>query len=214
MVRRQMKTGAPNDGRLATDRPHIFKLNAGYNFDWDGSSTNSTEIKGFFLGQSGTPLSTTVSAYSALTFLGERGDLGRLDTFTQTDLGVTHRYRFGRDSKYAVAFDVDVLNMFNEQAATNRRTQLFVGGLAANSIRQFFPGVVDETSFIQQIFNGGISSQILELNRRGNAGATTCGVSGAVGSGSCVGFATDARFMEPTQWQLPRSVRFGFRFIF
>lgn len=204
--------GAPNDGRLATDRPHIFKLNAGYSKQW--SNSNTTDIKGFFIGQSGTPLSTQVNAYSALTFLGERGDLGRTDTFTQTDLAISHKYKFGSDSRFTLAFDLDVLNVLNEHAVTNRNTTLFTGGLAFNSIAQFFPNVVDETSFIQQIFNGGISAQIRELNNRGNAGATTCGLTGEVGSGSCAAFATDARFNQPTQWQVPRSVRFGFRFIF
>ena len=206
--------GAPNDGRLATDRPHIFKLNAGYNKSWNG--TNTTEVKGFFIGQSGTPLSTQVSAYSALTFLNSRGDLGRTDTFTQTDIAVTHKYKFGRNEKYTLAFDVDVLNLFNQEAVTNRRTQLFTGGLADNSVVQFLPNVVDETSFIQQIFAGGLSSQIIELNNRGNMAVdpNTCGASGLVGSGSCSGFATDARFLQANQWQVPRSVRFGVRLQF
>lgn len=203
--------GSPDDGRLATDRPHIFKMNAGYNIGWGGSSPNSTELKGFFLAQSGTPLSTQVSAYSANTFLNGRGDLGRTDTFTQTDFAVTHKYRFGRDSRFTMAFDVDILNLFNEQAVTNRHTVLFTGGLAANSVVQFLPNVVDETSFIQQIFNGGLSSQIRELNNRGNQGLSTCG---ANGMSTCAPFTTDARFDQPNQWQLPRSVRFGFRFIF
>ncbi|MEZ5346703.1 MAG: TonB-dependent receptor [Pyrinomonadaceae bacterium] len=202
--------GAPNDGRLATDRPHIFKLNAGYNIDWKGSN-NTTEIKGFFLGQSGTPLSTTVSAYSALTFVNGRGDLGRTDVYTQTDLGVTHRYKFGRDSRFTMAFDVDVLNLFNQETATSLRTQLFTGGLSDTSVVQFLPGVTDETTFIQQIFNGGLSAQILELNRRGDAGLSTCG---ANGNSSCSGFKTDARFLQPEQWQIPRSIRFGVRFTF
>jgi len=201
--------GAPNDGRLATDRPHIFKLNAGYNINWAGGN-NTTDIKGFFLGQSGTPLSTTVSAYSALTFVNGRGDLGRTDMFTQTDMGVTHKYKFGRDNKFTMAFDLDVLNLLNRETATSLRTQLFTGGLSDSSVVQFLPGVTDETTFIQQIFNGGLSQQILELNSRGDAGLSTCGD----GTASCAGFATDARFMEATQWQIPRSVRFGFRLIF
>ena len=57
--------GNPDNGRLATDRPHVFKVNAGYNYDWQGNNSNTTEIKGFFLGTSGSPISTTVNAYSA-----------------------------------------------------------------------------------------------------------------------------------------------------
>ncbi len=203
--------GKPDNGRLATDRPHVFKINAGYNFDWGGSKANTTEFKAFFLGQSGTPLSTRVSFYAANTFLFGRGDLGRTDTYTQTDFAVSHKYKFGRDAKYTVAFDVDVLNLLNQNAVTNRFPVIFSGDLAAPAIQQFFPTVTDETRFIQQVFNGGLSSSILELNRRGNAGLSTCG---AAGTSSCSSFKTDARYNQPSDFQLPRSVRFGFRFIF
>ncbi|HEY8563537.1 MAG TPA: TonB-dependent receptor [Pyrinomonadaceae bacterium] len=195
--------GEPDKGRLATDRPHVFKVNAGYNFDWWGSSANSTEFKAFFIGMSGTPISTRVSAYAANTFLFGRGDLGRTERYTQTDFAVSHKYRFGRDARYTLAVDVDVINLFNEHAVTNRYPILFTGDLAASSVEEFFPGVTDETSFIRQIFNGGLTSTILELNRRGNAGLDDYSA-----------FKTDARFNQPTDFQLPRSIRFGFRFIF
>jgi hypothetical protein len=203
--------GTPDNGRLATDRPHVFKANAGYNFDWWGSRVNTTEFKAFFIGQSGTPISTRVNAYSAGSFLFGRGDLGRTDRYTQTDFAVSHKYRFGRDARYAVAFDVDVLNLFNEHAVTNRYPVLFAGDLAAEAVTQFFPNVTTETAFIQQIFNGGLTDTIRELNRRGDAGLSTCGADGA---SSCEAFKTDARYNQPNDFQLPRSIRFGFRFIF
>ena len=58
---------------------------------------------------------------------------------------------------------------------------------------------------------GGQTDTIRELNQRGDAGLSNCGTDGA---SSCSGFATDARYNQPSQWQLPRSIRFGFRFIF
>ncbi|MEP6924187.1 MAG: TonB-dependent receptor [Pyrinomonadaceae bacterium] len=204
--------GKPDNGRLATDRPHVFKVNAGYNFDWFGSKVNTTELKAFFIGESGTPLSTRVSSYSATSFVFGRGDLGRTPFFTQTDFAISHKYKFGRDAKYAIAFDVDALNVFNQNAVANKFLVLFSGDLAAPTVSGFFPGVTDETSFIRQIFNGGLSSTITELNRRGNAGLSTCGDNGA--AGSCAPFKTDARFNQPNYFQEPRSIRFGFRFIF
>jgi hypothetical protein len=203
--------GKPDNGRLATDRPHVFKINGGYNFNWWGNKANTTELKAFFLAQSGTPLSTRVSAYAANTFLFGRGDLGRTDTYTQTDFAITHKYKFGRDSRYTLAFDLDVLNLFNQEAVTNKFVVLFSGDLAAPAVQQFFPGVTNETQFIQRIFNGGLSATVQELNRRGNAGLSTCG---ATGTASCAAFKTDARFNQPADYQLPRSVRFGFRFMF
>jgi hypothetical protein len=78
-------------------------------------------------------------------------------------------------------------------------------------VQPFLPNVTSETAFMRQIFNGGLASTIQELNRRGNAGLSTCGANGTT---SCAAYKTDARFNQPAQWQLPRSVRFGFRFIF
>ena len=203
--------GDPDNGRLATDRPHVFKVNAGYSFDWWGSKVNTTDFKLFQIAESGTPISTRVNSYSAGSFVFGRGDLGRTDFFTQTDVALTHKYRFGRDNRYTLAFDVDVLNLFNQNAVTNRFQTLFSGDLAAESIQQFFPGVTTETAFIQRIFNGGIASTIQELNNRGNAGLSTCG---ANGTSSCAAFKTDARYNQPNQFQYPRELRFGFRFIF
>lgn len=200
--------GNPDNGRLATDRPHIFKVNAGYNQVWSGS--NTTELKGFFIGQSGTPISTRVSFYGANTFLNGRGDLGRTGIYTQTDLAVTHKYRFGRDSRYTLALDLDILNLFDERNVINRQELIFGSDLSAADVNFLLPNVTDELTFIGQIFNGGLAAQIRELNSRGDAGASTCGN----GSRSCAAYVTDARYNQPSQFQLPRSVRFGFRLIF
>ncbi|MEP7039346.1 MAG: TonB-dependent receptor [Acidobacteriota bacterium] len=86
--------GAPDNGRLATDRPHVFKINAGYSFNWWNSKTNTTDFKVFQIAESGTPLSTRVNSYSAGSFLFGRGDLGRTDAYLQTDVALTHKYKF------------------------------------------------------------------------------------------------------------------------
>lgn len=200
--------GNPDNGRLATDRPHIIKLNAGYNQVW--SSSNTTEFKGFFIGQSGTPISTRVSFYGANTFLNGRGDLGRTEMFTQTDFAVSHKYKFGRDSRFTLAFDLDVLNLLNEKNVTDRTGGIFTSDLSSADVNLLLPNVTDELTFIGQIFNGGLATQIRELNQRGNNGASTCGD----GTQSCAAYVTDARYNQPSQFQIPRSVRFGFRFIF
>ncbi|NNF00068.1 MAG: TonB-dependent receptor [Pyrinomonadaceae bacterium] len=202
--------GNPDNGRLATDRPHIIKFNGGYNFDWGGNNNNSTEVKAFFIGQSGTPISTRVSFYGAATFLNGRGDLGRTETFTQTDLAVSHKYKFGRDSRYTIAFDVDVLNLLNQDNVTNRFGTIFGSDLSDADVNFLLPGVTDELTFIGRIFNGGLASQIRDLNARGDAGAVTC----TDGASSCAAYVTDARYNQPRQWQLPRSIRFGVRLVF
>ena len=201
--------GVPDDGRLATDRPHVFKLNGGYDINWTGS-TNVTRLSGFLRAQNGTPLSTKISAYNANTFLNGRGDLGRTPFFTQTDFALTHSYRFGNDSRYSVVLNIDVINLFNQRIVTNR-DETIGAAISASSITGFFPGVTNETQFIQQIFNGGISTQVKDLISRGDAGLSTCG---AAGTSNCAGFATDNSFNQPIGYQGPRQVRFGFRFVF
>ncbi|REJ77635.1 MAG: hypothetical protein DWQ47_14785 [Acidobacteria bacterium] len=200
--------GNPDNGRLATDRPHVVKINAGYNQSW--SNSNNTEFKGFFIGQSGTPISTRVSFYGADTFLNQRGDLGRTEMFTQTDFAVSHKYRFGRDDKFTLALDLDILNLFNEDNVVNRFGKIFGSDLSDADVNFLLPNVTDELTFIEQIFNGGLASQIRDLNSRGDSGAMTCGD----GASTCSAYVTDARYNQPNQWQLPRSIRFGFRLIF
>ena len=39
----------------------------------------------------------------------KRGDLGRSPMFTQTDLNLSHKVKFGNDSRFAIAFDFNVL---------------------------------------------------------------------------------------------------------
>ncbi len=210
--------GNPDNGRLATDRPHIFKFNGGYTFDWNGSKTNSTDFKAFFIGQSGTPISTRVGFYGANTFLNGRGDLGRTETYTQTDFAATHKYKFGRDSKFTLAFDVDVLNLFGERNVVNRFATIFGSDLSSADVTAQLPNVTDELTFIGQIFNGGLASQIRNLNQLGDAANTAGQCNAATANMGMVdpncAYKTDARYNQPRQFQLPRSIRFGFRLIF
>jgi len=188
----------------------VFKLNAGYDINWSGG-TNVTRLSTFFRAQNGTPLSTKVSAFFANTFLNSRGDLGRTPFFTQTDFAITHTYRFGSDSRYSVVFNLDIINLFDQDIVNNIDETPVGSSLGNTDVVGFHPNVVDETTFIQQIFGGGLSSTIKELINRGDAGASTCG---AAGTSSCAAFKTDASFNQPIGYQGPRQVRFGFRFVF
>jgi hypothetical protein len=105
--------GRPDNGLLATDRPHTFKFSGAYEQKW--SSTNSTEIAGFTTLQSGTPLTTRFTLNGvAGQILNGRGDLGRTEAFSQTDLGLRHRYRFGSEGRLSVVATLDILNLFDE----------------------------------------------------------------------------------------------------
>ncbi len=206
--------GNPDNARLATDRPHAFKIFGGYTYDWFKNGLNSTDFTGAFLGTSGTPISTQVSLFNANTFVFGRGDLGRTETFTQTDFAVTHRYKFGEDSRYSVAFEANFTNLFDEKNVTDIFNILAVGSLAGqqsgfNLFNNCPGGVCDELNTIRAIFNGGIQSQILNLvNNQVQIGTAP--------NGDPV-FETitqDARYGQPLSFQQGRQVRFGVRFAF
>ncbi len=51
--------GEPLDGRLPTDRPHVFKFYGAYTANWGGNQ--STEFSGFTTAASGTPLTSVIT---------------------------------------------------------------------------------------------------------------------------------------------------------
>jgi hypothetical protein len=184
-------SGEPDNGRLPTDRPHVFNIYGAYIFDWNGSRTNSTEISGFQTMTSGTPNTTYIFSSSGTTpqiFYG-RGDLGRNPVFSQTDLAVTHRYRFGRDNRFTMAFDVNVSNLLDQDTVTSVWSQLNIGQVYDTALgitrREFNIGYQNGTLLpaITSFINASIDRQ-------------------------------EKRYKQPLTFQSPRSVRFGFRLLF
>ncbi len=183
--------GVPDNGRLGTDRPHAFKLFGGYTFDWFKSAHHGTDLTIGFLGTSGSPLSTRISLYNAATFLNGRGDLGRTSGFTQTDIGVTHRIRFGEN--YQVAIEANILNVFNQANETRVFTTVSPSDLSGSVFTNC--GTCDELDTIRAVFNPGLANQIRNLLSTGT-------------------IPTDARFGSPDRFQETRQIRLGVRFVF
>ena len=194
--------GEPDNGLLATDRPHALKVFGSYTFDWkkflgglDSSGANSTEIGASFIGLSGTPLSSRVQLYGAYTFLNTRGDLGRTPMFTQTDLQLSHTIKLAGDGRYALKLDFNVLNAFNENNVLSVFTQISPDSLTAGNFGITDADGLGELNTFRAVFAGGLTSQILA----------------GLADGS---IASDVRFNQPLTRQIPRQVRFGFRFVF
>ncbi len=183
--------GKPDNGRLPTDRPHFLKFSGNYAFKWFGSKTNTTDFNMFYQIESGTPVTTRarLGGVTGQIVVG-RGDLGRLHTFSQTDLGMTHKYRFGSDNRFAVAFDINVLNAFNQANELSRRETITRIDIPYSNF-----GCTTDICIDQAFFNGSITSaKVLAFaNQAGQK---------------------DERFNLPQLFQAPRAVRFGFRFIF
>ena len=193
--------GEPDNGRLQTDRPHVFNVYGSYIFNWMGSKTNTTELSAFQTITSGTPQTSTIYGASTITpqiFLG-RGDLGRSPVFSQTDFSATHRYRFGRDNRFTMAFDVNFLNLFDQATVTGIYTTLNPSTAPVNAaaLGLFLPNGVDPD---QVRYANGLTSGILldAINARIASRADR----------------SDIRYKQPFLYQSPRQVRFGFRLLF
>jgi hypothetical protein len=185
--------GDPLDGRLPTDRPHVFKFYGAYTANWSGSQ--STEFSGFTTAASGTPLTSVITFYNLNpTVVNGLGDLGRTEAFTQTDFAVRHKIRFME--KYTLVAEMDFINLFNEQNELQRQTTISPNNVTGPNI-----GFTDpdhhEIDAINALFATGIRDQVLNF-----INAPT---------------RPDRRqstFNLSNGFQTPREIRFGFRLIF
>ncbi len=192
--------GNPDNGRLPTDRPHVFNVFGSYILDWWKSNTNSSEFSFFQTVTSGTPQTTTIYGQSSVTpqLFYPRGDLGRTPVFTQTDFNFTHRYRFGLDNKFTMAFDANVFNLWNQDTVVALYPTMNTTNDRPNDANMF-PTATTATRgrlYANAYMNGQLLDRILaHLNANPSV-------------------RLDARYKQPQIFQGPRSVRFGFRFMF
>ena len=108
-------------GRLPTDRPHVVKLYGSYLMPF------GTQVGAFFYGGSGTPLTTyVVTGNQTNVFVDGRGDMGRTDVLTRTDLLVSHELKLQGTKK--IRFDLNVLNVFNQKTSRHQYNYLNRGG--------------------------------------------------------------------------------------
>jgi len=191
--------GVPDNGRLATDRPHVFKAFGGYTFGWN--STNRTTVSAFTTIQSGTPLTTIYDLYAlGSTILNGRGDLGRTKTFSETDLSISHRYRFGRDTRFSLEPFIDLRNLFDQKSVI--QVQNVISATQFNATNLTASGCTtcgSEGAVFNTIFHGGITQYVNNfLNNPANS------------------FASRTRndYVAPVAYQAARDVRFGVRFMF
>ncbi len=184
-------------GILPLDRTHVVKASGAYSYDWRGSNSNSTDLGFFTTVESGTPITTFVNIFGIPIPETKRGDLGRTPIFSQTDLNLTHRYRFGQDNKFAVAVDINVLNVFNESniLAVDQNKSSGYFSLDTNDVipNGSYAAV---TNFLT---SRGVLSQYAAAERAYPDGLAA---------------TRNVGFNKPIAYQDPRSVRFGFRFLF
>jgi hypothetical protein len=101
------------DGRLATDRPHVFKAYGAY------ETRFGTMFSLNFYGGSGTPLSTIVEDnYWDQMLVNGRGDLGRTPILSQTDLMVCHEVKITEGKTLRIEFNI--MNLFNQKTVRHK----------------------------------------------------------------------------------------------
>ena len=189
--------GGSDYGPLATDRPHVLNLYGGYHLNW--SNSNTTEFGAFQTFQSGTPQSTMVS-FIVPIFLNGRGDMGRTPMFSQTDFTVSHRYKFGRDDRFAVAMNLNIINLLDQDTTIGRQTTLSNYGVygfgTLNGVNLNYGCANGDYPCLLNKFNAGdLYDQInTNLNALPNVKRSDYGWDNA--------------------FQGPRGVRFGFKFLF
>ena len=116
--------GGQDNGRLPTDRPHVFKAYGSYTLDWDRFGlwkSNSTSVGLFGTIESGTVITSFVNINGIeQVILTKRGDQGRTPIFSQLDLNIHHYIKFGEDGRFKIALDGEVLNLFNQHIVINK----------------------------------------------------------------------------------------------
>jgi hypothetical protein len=180
--------GQPDNGRLATDRPHVFNIYGAYILDWWGSKANSTEFSVFQTVQSGTPQTTLIGFIVPIPEI-RRGDLGRTPTFSQTDFAVSHKYRFGRDQRFTFVGDLNILNLFDQDTVTG----LFTTRSGVTTSPATFG--LNEVAGANALTSGALATQIATY------------LQGAPNR-------TNIAYGQPNAFQAARSIRFGMRFLF
>lgn len=191
--------GEDDYGPLASDRPHVINLFGAYVLPWKGRS-NETTFSAFQTIQSGAPQTTFVNFFADTVF-DKRNDLGRAPTFSQTDFGVAHTYKFGRDNKYAINANVQILNLWNQDTVLTLQTSKAAVNAASGALSVCGcqgEGGVDYVGLLNA-WNSGIAFDAINTWLDGTA---------------TVKNRRNYSYGMANRFQAPRNVTFGFGFSF
>lgn len=212
--------GGPDNGRLATDRPHVFNAYGAYSLGWDQFGlweNNTTDFSFFTTAQSGTLITTffDLNNYSQLV-LTKRGDQGRTPMFTQTDFAIHHGIRFGKDARYTLKLDLDILNLFNEYNITNLGLNPSGQGGNIINLTNFNPldpnfHLVSDAQSTACAANPSAQQQCLliaayQTFQLQGSPEMVAAAQGAIGH--------NPFYNLPTAWQTKRQIRYGIRLLF
>ncbi len=208
-------TGRPDNGLLATDRPNVLKAFGAYSLPWDKIGlwkSHSTDFQFFYTATSGSPITSFVSVNkNEQIIMSHRGDQGRTPWFSQTDFALRHNIKFGRDGRFNLKFDGDVINLFNQGILINKGINT-LSGQAGNLIAKanFVPtgaqyGLTSPTCTVTP----GYASCWAEAYRNFQANGSPVMLAEAQSA-----TLRNPYYNVPFAWQGKRNVRFGVHFTF
>lgn len=207
--------GRPDNGLLATDRPHVLKAFGAYSLPWnrfDLLKNHSTDFQFFYTVSSGSLITSFIAVNgNEQIILNRRGDQGRTPMFSQTDFALRHNVKFGRDGRFILKFDADVINLFNQNILINKGLNT-LSGQAGNLIsRLAFNPTSPEYGLTSPgcTTGAGYTSCWAEAYRNFQANGSPEILARALGGSSPNPF-----YNVPFSWQAKRTVRFGVHFNF
>ncbi len=186
-----LQTGKPSMGVLATDRTHQIKFSGIYVLPF-----GTTIGLGEFV-SSGIPTTTEAAVLPPnlypIQFAG-RNDAGRTPWFFQTDMNLAQSIPMG---PVTMTLSVNVLNLFDQHIATNRFNTLTASGQGICLAPDLSPGAKKgacqgENANLTAFYNGFDAKALIAAQ----------------------GLVTDPRYLMNSEFQQPRTVRFGARFAF
>jgi hypothetical protein len=174
--------GHLTNGRLPTDRPHTFKAFGSYRLNWAGMTTDIGVSQ--FIYQ-GIPVTTSIDIVvpggaGFGVYPNGRGDLGRTDTFSQTDAIINHRFKL--NERATIKFGFNVFNLWDQRTETSRYTGTQdgrVNGYLISGQRVSYP------------------NSLAYVNGNGNIFTLA----------TAQGLIKDPRFNTPESFQTPRNAR-------
>jgi len=212
--------GGPDNGRLATDRPHVFKAFGVYRLGWEKLGlweSNSTDFSAFTTAQSGTIVTSFVNINNVHQIvLTKRGDQGRTPIFTQTDFAVNHNITFGREGRFTLKLGLNVLNLFNEYNITRKGVNPSGQGGNLINTSNFNPldprfNLVSASQSTSCATNPSTQQQCLliaayQTFQRQGSPELVAAAKGSIGRNTF--------YNIPSSWQTKREMRYGIRFLF
>jgi len=131
--------------------------------------------------------------------------------FSQTDFGVTHRYRLGKDNRFSLVANMNVLNLWNQDKVLTLQVSksngdVLPGAIPCATFPQFYTLVAGSCT--------GADINFVPLINAYNRGELFDTINTYLAGTPTAKNRSLATYGQPNRFQGPRSVTFGLSFQF